>query len=208
MDSLGSTLALFDHAGICLFALSGALAAASKKQTPITFAFFAIATGVGGGTIRDLLIGQPVFWVSNPISLMLCLATAGLAWIIDIRFWPARSLLWLDAVGLGAYGAFGAVKALSVGVAPLVAVVMGVITAAMGGVIRDVLAHQPSIILGPEIYITAAALAASTTVLLITLGLSPLVAGSIGAGLGFGLRAAALLRGWQLPHYEQTNDPS
>lgn len=197
-------MALFDYAGLCLFALSGALAAAEKEQTPITFAFFATATGVGGGTIRDLIIGVPVFWVSDQIALMLCLAMAGVVWMTDLRRWPKRSMLWLDAVGLTAYAAVGAAKALSAGVGPLIAIVMGVFTAAMGGVIRDVLAHQPSIILGPEIYVTAAAVAATAYVGLAMLGMPPILAGIIAASLGFGLRAAAMARGWKLPHYTRT----
>jgi uncharacterized membrane protein YeiH len=201
--SLTSILSVMDYAGLCLFALSGALVAAEKRQTPVTFAFFAIATGVGGGTLRDLLIGQPVFWVGNQIALLLCLAMAALAWMIGLQHWPKRSFLWLDAVGLGAYGAFGAVKAMSVGVGPLSAIVMGVLTAAMGGVIRDILAHQPSAIIGPEIYITAAAFAAAVTVGLMLAGLPALFAGGIGAMAGFALRAGALAKGWQLPHYNK-----
>jgi uncharacterized membrane protein YeiH len=199
--SLSSILSVMDYAGLCLFALSGALVAAEKRQTPVTFSFFAIATGVGGGTLRDLLIDQPIFWIGDQIALLLCLAMAALAWVIDLRHWPTRSFLWLDAIGLGAYGAFGAVKAISVGVGPLAAIVMGVLTAAMGGVIRDILAHQPSAIIGPEIYITAAALAAAVTVVLMLAGLPAPLAGGIGALAGFGLRAGALAKGWELPHY-------
>ena len=206
LSSLGPAFALLDYAGLCLFALSGALAAAEKEQTPITFAFFATATGVGGGTIRDLVIGVPVFWVTDQTALLLCLAMAGVAWLTDIRRWPTRSMLWLDAVGLAAYAAVGAAKALSVGVGPLIAIVMGVFTAAMGGVIRDVLAHQPSTILGPEIYITAAVVSASTYVMLVSLGIPLIWAGAFAVMLGFGLRAAAMTRGWQLPHYVRKSD--
>jgi uncharacterized membrane protein YeiH len=92
----------------------------------------------------------------------------------------------------------------SVGVGPLAAIVMGVLTAAMGGVIRDILAHQPSAIIGPEIYITAAALAAAVTVGLMLAGLSAPLAGGIGALAGFGLRAGALAKGWELPHYRKS----
>jgi uncharacterized membrane protein YeiH len=203
-NSLASILSLMDYAGLCLFALSGALVAAEKRQTPVTFAFFAIATGVGGGTLRDLLIGQPVFWIGDQITLLLCLAMAALAWAIDLRHWPIRSFLWIDAVGLGAYGAFGAVKAFSIGVGPLASIVMGVLTAAMGGVIRDILAHRPSAIIGPEIYITAAALASAVTVALLSAGLIAPLAGGVGALAGFGLRAGALGWGWQLPHYSKS----
>jgi uncharacterized membrane protein YeiH len=102
----------------------------------------------------------------------------------------------------------GAAKALSAGVGPLIAIAMGVFTAAMGGVIRDVLVHQPSVILGPEIYITAAAVAATAYVGLAVLGVPPILAGAIAASLGFGLRAAAMTRGWQLPHYGRAEDRS
>lgn len=206
MSGLGPALALFDYAGLCLFALTGALAAAEKQQTPVTFAFFSTATGVGGGTIRDLLIGVPVFWVSDQIALLLCLAMAALVWLTDVGRWPKRSILWLDAVGLGAYATVGAAKALSAGVGPLIAIVMGVFTAAMGGVIRDVLAHQPSTILGPEIYITAAVVAATAYVALAMIGVPLLVAAIAGGALGFGLRAAAIARGWELPHYRRTGE--
>ena len=195
LSGLGPAFALLDYAGLCLFALSGALAAAEKEQTPITFAFFATATGVGGGTLRDLVIGEPVFWVSDQTSLLLCLAMAGIAWLTDIRRWPTRSMLWLDAVGLPAYAVVGAAKAISVRVGPLIAIVMGVFTAAMGGVIRDVLAHQPSTILGPEIYITAAVVSATAYVVLFTLGAPAILAGVVAVILGFGLRAAAMTRG-------------
>lgn len=203
--SVEFALRFADYVGLCLFALSGALTAAQLRQTPVTFAFFAAITGVGGGTIRDLLIGQPVFWVNDPVPLILCLAMAAVVWVSDASHWPERSLLWLDAVGLSAYGAFGAIKALAVGVAPVVAISMGVFTAAFGGVIRDMLAHKPSVIIGPEIYITAAALAASVTIVLILAGLTGLWAGAIGALLGFTLRACALRRGWKLPHYRSGN---
>ncbi len=115
-------------------------------------------------------------------------------------------MLWLDAVGLAAYAAVDSAKALSVGVGPLIAIVMGVFTAAMGGVIRDVLAHQPSTILGPEIHITAAVVSASTYVLLVLVGVLPIWSGACAIMLGFGLRAAAMTRGWQLPHYVRKYD--
>lgn len=192
-----------DLVSTAVFALSGALAAARKKQTIVTFIFFATATGVGGGTLRDLLIDVPVFWVANPAPLVVCLAMAGLAWFVDVKHWPARSLLWLDAAGLAALAAFGASKALGVGTAPVVAVAMGVFTATAGGIIRDVLAGEPSVILGPEIYVSAAAVSASVFVLLAAAGVAPLLAGGLAAACGFGLRAGAIIYGWRLPAYKE-----
>ena len=152
-------VAAIDLLGIAVFAASGALAAANKGQTLVTFAFFALVTGVGGGTVRDLLIGAPVFWVQDWRVPAVCLSMALLVWITPKRIWREKALDWFDAFGLAAYAVFGAAKSLEFGVPPLPAVMMGVITACVGGVIRDVLAGEPSILLRPEIYVTAAAVA-------------------------------------------------
>ena len=108
---------------------TGALAAARLKQDVITFAFFAAITGVGGGTLRDLLLGLPVFWVQDWRYLAVCLFASTALWLVGQRDWRFRALLWLDAVGLAAYGVMGAAKAASYGVTPLICIVMGVLTA-------------------------------------------------------------------------------
>ena len=117
--ALGPILDFLDMAGIAVFALSGALLAAVKKQTLVTFAFFAVVTGVGGGTVRDLLIGAPVFWVHQNVTLLICLGAALAIWMTPARLWKGSALLWLDAAGLAAYSTFGAAKALAFGIAPL-----------------------------------------------------------------------------------------
>ena len=93
-------IAALDLFGIAVFAASGALAAARLKQTLVTFAFFALLTGVGGGTVRDLLIGAPVFWVQDWRFPATCLATALLVWITPVRIWSPRALDWFDAVAM------------------------------------------------------------------------------------------------------------
>lgn len=194
-------LPLLDVAGIAVFALSGALAAAREKQTLVTFAFFALVTGVGGGTVRDLLIGAPVFWVRAEWVPLTCLAMALLVWITPRSMWSDKALDWFDALGLAAYAVFGTAKALSFGIGPLPAAMMGVITACVGGILRDVLAGRPSIILRPEIYVTAAALSAGLFVMLLSAGLWWPAAALIAAVAGFALRAAAILKGLALPSY-------
>lgn len=190
-----------DLFGIAVFAASGALAAAKRQQTLVTFAFFALVTGVGGGTVRDLLIGAPVFWVHNWTFSAACMATAAFVWITPARLWNERALDWFDAVGISIYSVFGAWKALSLGIPPLPAMMMGVITACVGGIIRDVLAGEPSILMKPEIYVTATALAAGMFVLLLALG-APLLASAVVSALaGFALRAGAIARGWAIPSY-------
>jgi uncharacterized membrane protein YeiH len=192
-----------DWAGVAVFALSGALAAAAKKQTLVTFIFFAVVTGVGGGTARDLLIGAPVFWIHQNATLLICAAAALAIWISPGALWRGGTLLWLDAIGLGAYASFGAAKGMAYGVAPLPAIGMGVLTGCLGGIVRDLLAGEPSILMRPELYVTAAALSAALTVGLLLLGLPGLTAGLIAASAGFALRACAIRFGWSLPAYRR-----
>src|ERR1044072_8504652 len=126
--------------GIAVLSATGAVAAARREQAFVTLAFFALVTGVGGGTIRDLLIGAPVFWVHDTRVAGLCLAVAAATWFTPQRWWATAAFDWLDAAGLAAYSAFGAAKALGYGVPPVPAMVMGVVTACSGGIIRDMLA--------------------------------------------------------------------
>jgi uncharacterized membrane protein YeiH len=202
-ETIGSALDYLDLAGVAVFALSGALVAAVKRQTLVTFLFFAVITGVGGGTVRDLLIGAPVFWIHENATILICFAAALVVWALPARLWRGQMLLWLDAAGLAAYATFGAAKGLAFGVAPLPAIGMGVLTACLGGIVRDVLAGEPSILMRPELYVTAAALSAALMVALLLLGLPSTLAGLIAALAGFGLRALAIRRGWSLPQYDR-----
>ena len=201
IEAIRPLLSWLDMAGVAVFAVSGALAAARARQTIVTFAFFASVTGIGGGTLRDLLIGAPVFWVGRSDYLAVCLAAAAAVWVLRADRWRLPALLWFDAMGMAAYAVIGAAKAESLGVPPLACIVMGVLTASFGGIIRDVLAGVPSILMRREIYVSAAALGATAYVALVVFGIDRLVAGAIGAAAGFGLRALAIGRGLALPGY-------
>ena len=132
-DILPDALVLLDYVGIAVFAVSGALLAAEKKQTLVTFIFFAVVTGVGGGTLCDLLIGAPVFWMHTNATLLICIGAALGVWTLSRRVIAERALLWFDAIGLAAYATYGAAKALNYGVAPVPAFAMGVIQSPPGG---------------------------------------------------------------------------
>jgi uncharacterized membrane protein YeiH len=198
---LSDALVVLDIFGIAVFAASGALLAAEKRQTLVTFIFFAVATGVGGGTLRDLLIGAPVFWVHNNAILLICIGAALAAWLVSSRRFAGTALAWFDAAGLAAYATYGSAKAIGYGVAPVPAFAMGVLTACFGGIVRDVLANEPSILMRPELYVTAAALSAGLFVSLTLAGASLWVAASVAAIAGFALRGLAIARGWKLPAY-------
>jgi uncharacterized membrane protein YeiH len=193
---------LLDWLGLAVFATTGALVASRKQMDVVGFALLGTVTGIGGGTLRDLLLGQPVFWIAEPTPLLICLGVSVLVYftahIPQSRY---RLLLWLDAVGLALFAVTGTETALAVAAPPLVAVVMGMVTATFGGIIRDLLGTESPVVLSPEIYVTAALVGAAIVVLLSRFpGVSDMapVAGFAGA---FATRGAALRWGWSLPRY-------
>jgi uncharacterized membrane protein YeiH len=188
-------------AGVCVFAASGALAAARKRLDFIGACFFALITATGGGTLRDVLIGAPIFWMQDAEPVILCVIVAIAAWLVPLRLWPERALEWLDAAGLAAYSVYGAGKALQFGIDPVPAVTAGIITACLGGVIRDIMAGVPSVLMRHELYVTAALAAAGVFVGLVALDFHAPWPGLMGFGAGFALRGAAIR--WRLalpPH--------
>lgn len=201
--ALAPMLEALNLAGIAVFAISGALLAAEKRQDIVTFTFFAVVTGVGGGTVRDVLIGAPVFWVHENATLLICFAAALAVWLLPKGLWQGKALLWFDAAGLAAFATFGAAKGLAFGLAPLPAFGMGVLTGCLGGIIRDVLAGEPSILMRRELYVTAAALSAALLVGLVLAGVPGDIAGVTAAGAGFALRGATIWRGWSMPGYRR-----
>ena len=196
-----TALVLLDYFGIAVFAISGALVAAEKRLDFVTFVFFGVVTGVGGGTLRDLLIGAPVFWVHANATLLICVAAAVLVWIGSRRRFAGRALLWFDAAGMASYATYGSAKALGYGVAPVPAFAMGVLTACAGGIIRDMLADLPSVLMRRELYVTPAALSAGLFVALTVIRFDMWPAAAIAIAAGFALRGGAIERGWSLPQY-------
>jgi uncharacterized membrane protein YeiH len=196
-----------DLLGTAVFALTGALLAARLSQTFVTMAFFALVTGVGGGSLRDMLIGVPAFWLHNPWVAPVIFATALIAWWTPRRWWENELLEWADAAGLAAFAVLGTAKALAFGVAPVPAAVLGVVTGCAGGIARDVIAGVPSIIMRPELYVTAAALSALITVggAMASLPNAPVWGAAWAAG--FALRGAAITWKLALPAYAETGKP-
>lgn len=195
-------ITLLDYAGIAVFAATGALAASRKELDIIGFLFFAGLTGIGGGTIRDLVLDVPVFWVQNPDYLLVCGVVAIIVYftahLIESRY---KLLLWLDAVGVAAYCVFGAWKGLVVTGSAPIAIVMGMLTAAFGGILRDQIAGEPSVLMRPEIYITAA-LAGSVVFTFLEIAGLPIAASTTPAFVvALAIRGGALWYGWSFPPY-------
>ena len=194
-------LPYLDLFGIAVFAASGALAATRARQTFVTAAFFALVTGVGGGSVRDLLIGAPVFWMHDPWVAAVCLGVAALIWVTPQRWWAGKALDWFDAVGLAAYAVFGAAKALDL---RHPAGARGADGGGDGVRRRDHPRRAGGRAVDPDAaraYVTAAALAAGLYVALHGGGRAAVRRRGMAAVAGFALRAAAIAWRLRLPAY-------
>ncbi|OJU51027.1 MAG: hypothetical protein BGO03_01410 [Mesorhizobium sp. 61-13] len=198
-----NAITLFDYSGVAVFAATGALAASRKQLDIIGFLFLASVTGIGGGTFRDLILNVPVFWVSNRDYVLICAAVAVLVFFtahrVESRY---KLLLWLDAIGLAAFAVMGAAKGLAITGSPLVAIITGMLTATFGGILRDLLAGEPSVLLKPEVYVTAALVGAAAYTLGDLAGLPPLMSELGGFLAAFIVRGGALKFGWSFPAYK------
>ncbi|MBO1024971.1 MULTISPECIES: trimeric intracellular cation channel family protein [Brucella] len=199
-------MTIFDFAnfaGVFVFAATGALAASRRQLDIIGFIFLANVTGIGGGTMRDLVLGSPVFWVVEPFYLLAGTSAAIIVYftahLVESRY---RLLLWFDAIGLSAYTVVGAAKGLALGFGPSVAIVTGIFTATLGGILRDMVAGEPSVLMRREIYVSAALAGACLYVVLERLGIDPIFAALAAALTAFIVRGGALYFGWNLPVYK------
>lgn len=193
---------ILDFAGVGMFAATGALVASRKQLDVIGFIFLATLTGIGGGTVRDLILDVPVFWIEDHIYIVIC-ALAAICVYFSAHLFESRYklVLWLDAVALAAYGVFGAFKGFEVTGSPIVAVVMGMLTGTFGGVLRDVIAGEPSVLMRQEVYISAAMVGAVLYVVVTGLGAPELFAALSGFLCAFVVRSGAIIMGWSLPVY-------
>ncbi len=193
---------LLDYAGVAVFAATGALAASRKELDIIGFLFLATITGIGGGTFRDLILGVPVFWVANPDYLLICSVVAIVVYYTAYRLESRyRVLLWLDAIGLAAFAVMGAAKGLVVTGSAPVAIITGILTATFGGILRDMVSGEPSVLLRPEVYVTAALAGAAVFTFLYIARVPEPAATTVAFLIGFGVRGGALRFGWTFPPY-------
>lgn len=194
---------LLDYASVAVFAATGALAASRKQLDIIGFLFLACVTGTGGGTLRDLVLAVPVFWVVNPDYILVCstvaLITYFTAHLVESRY---KLLLWLDAIGLSLFSVVGTAKGMTISGSPTVAIISGVLTATFGGIVRDMLADEPSVLLRPEIYVTAALAGAVVFTLTGFADFPNTIDVAIAMSAAFIIRGGALRFGWSFPRYK------
>jgi uncharacterized membrane protein YeiH len=188
--------------GVAVFAASGALAAARKDMDIFGVAMVAIATALGGGTIRDVLLDRhPVFWIGDPIYLFVTLVGAALTILYGTyRKPPDNALAVADALGLGLFTILGVEIAEQAGADGAISVLMGMITGVAGGIIRDVLSAQvPLIFRKGELYATAAIAGGCAYLLLTALDVPRAAASLVAMGAIVALRLGAILWQWHLP---------
>jgi uncharacterized membrane protein YeiH len=193
-------IAVFDLAAVFVFAISGALQAGRQRMDVFGMFVVGFVTGVGGGTIRDVLLDRPVFWLEDGRYLAAALAATAVVFFagrwIETR---SRPLAWADCLGLAVAVPLGVAAARSVDEAWPIALAMAVVTGAFGGIIRDVICGEPPMVLHREVYATAALGGAAVNLAVFAILPDPLVAAAACAAATFAFRGLAIAYNWQAP---------
>ena len=198
-------LTLLDYAAAIVFAASGAMVASRAQLDIVGFAFIACLTAVGGGTVRDVLLDRnPVFWMGDPMPILLATGVAVLvfftAHLVESRL---RWVVWLDTFALAIAVPAGAGAAMELGHGPVIVVLMGMATGSLGGLMRDVVCNEvPLVLKQGELYISCAMAGAITAVTAIWAGLDTGPALLACGAVCWGLRAGSIAFGWHLPVYK------
>lgn len=196
---------ILDFAGIFFFAATGGILSARKQLDPFGAAVIGAVTGMGGGTLRDIVLGSlPVYWIEAPEYLAIAAAGGLIGYygseIVRGEVGARRvAMIWADAIGLSVFCVIGAQAGLAAGAHWSIAILTGVMSAAFGGLLRDVILNDVPLILRAEIYALAALFGAGLYVLSVSLGLgegTSAIAGALGA---FVIRGCAIRFGWSIP---------
>lgn len=193
-------LYILDLFGIVVFAITGSLVARKKRMDIFGVIVIAFVTAVGGGTLRDVVLGRtPVFWIHDPTYVLFVLFGVGLT-ILLIRFklLPQRPLLLADAFGLALFTVIGIQTSLDLGIDWEISVIMGVMSSVAGGMIRDVLSDEIPLILRKEIYATASMCGGVAYIFFLAFT-TPFIATLMSIAITLSLRLTAIWRGWSLP---------
>lgn len=190
--------------GILAEAMTGALAAGRKQMDLFGVVIIGCATAIGGGTLRDMMLGNyPLIWVEN-VHYLLAIAFASLLTvaIAPVMRYLSKLFLAIDALGLAVFSIVGAQKTLMLGFNPTIAVVMGLITGVFGGVIRDILCNQVPLIFKKELYAVISLLTAGLYITLKAYQLTEWINLVICLSIGFSLRMLALRYHWSMPTFD------
>lgn len=191
------------YGGTAVFAVTGVLAAARQNMDLMSFAIIGVVTAIGGGTLRDLMLDVPVFWLADPTWLFVAVGAALATFFFETRFRSTlRAFLYLDALATAVFTVLAIEKAQALGTGPAVSVVMGVITGIGGGIIRDLLTGQPTILMRRELYMTPLLLGGILQVAALQSGLMTAAQASmLAVGAMAAARLGAIRWGWAFPDW-------
>ena len=193
---------ILDVIGTVVFAITGALAAKEHKMDVFGMFILAFVTGVGGGTLRDMMIGStPVFWMKNPFYILMIVLGVVLPIVFKKMSEWKKSILFFDAIGLGVFTVIGVEKGIDFGLHPVIAVALGAVTGCFGGLIRDILRNQIPAVLHKEIYATASLTGGIMFFVLNYLGFHSDLVAVLTAFIVFIIRVLALKYRWELPKF-------
>ena len=193
-ESLTTSILAIMYFGDVVFAISGALMAARYKMDIVGFIMIGTITGIGGGTTRDLLLGRTVWWTHDPTELILVVTASIITFFfISNEMTRKKAAVWADALGLSVFTVVGSHIALAFGAPFLIAVVVGMITATGGGVIRDMITNNLPMIMSGQLYATAALFGSLSYVSLRYLGTGEITSEIVGVLAAFTLRASAII---------------
>lgn len=198
---VGMLAACLSIGGVFVFALSGALAAARRGLDLFGIMVVAYLPALGGGTLRDIALGKPANWIETPSILWVPFGAAMIVIMANRALLGNRltALLWADALGMAAFATVGAQLAFELTHSVPLAVVLGLLPAAAGGILRDIVLNELPLVLHSEIYALAAALGAGITGGTMALGTPDSLALSLGFVAAFGLRALGIIFQLKLP---------
>ena len=188
-----SPLQIADALGIFVFALSGGLAASRRGLDFFGILVVSLLPAIGGGTLRDLLLDRPVFWLEQSNTILIALSGGVLSAILGERIARFKTLIWFDAMGLALFSVIGAQAAHALGHGPIVVVMMGTITASFGGLLRDVVCNEVPLILREDIYATAALIGALVFWAAVSFDLAVQTAMILGGLVAFSIRAGVII---------------
>ncbi|MFC3032971.1 trimeric intracellular cation channel family protein [Pseudoalteromonas fenneropenaei] len=200
----------FDLLGVAVFAISGTLIAHSKHMDGFGVVVLATVTGIGGGTLRDVILDAPVFWLHDPSYFVAIFTAVAIAIVVlnHRRNIPTQWLQVADAIGLAFFAVMGVQKALGLGMPATTAVIMGVLTGCFGGVIRDVLAREIPLLLKGELYAITCIAGGVVYTQALTWQISPNIAAVAAMTTTLLLRLAAMRWHWVIHVFDYHEDNS
>lgn len=193
-----------DLAGVAVFAVAGTLMAYKKHMDGFGVVVLASVTAIGGGTLRDMILDLPVFWVQDPSYFYAIIAAAliTIIWLRNKNTFPLHYLLFADAIGLAFFNVMGLQKALTYGASPLIAIALGTMTGVFGGLIRDVICREIPLVLKGELYATTCIIGGAAYISSMLIGLSTVGCMLVGFTVTLAIRLGAMQWHWHLPVFQ------